>query len=138
MSSSTGLYNISDTDITMSSVSVKWKHLRNVLTADVYQYYSYHIQYRQSRSIAWTTGAIIPYDPDDESPQTTINNLTPNTEYNVRVIAIRTVDGKTDESENPDYTNTRTVSTLPVPGNILVNCDIVMTGSLDRSVNKIM
>ena len=94
-----------------------WKPLTNVLTADIYQYYSYHIQYRQSGSQTWTTGVIILYDPDDESPQTTIGKLTPYTQYDIRVVAIRTVDGKTDESENPDHTNIRTVSTLPVEGN---------------------
>ena len=113
-----------DTNITTSSVTVKWQQLQNDFSADVYQYYSYHIQYKQSGSTTWTTGAIIPYDPD-ESPQTTIVNLKPNTEYNIRVVAIRTVGGKTDEDEEPDHTNTKTVTTLKVKGNVMITILIV-------------
>ena len=121
ISSTDGLYSIPDSYISKSSVTVSWKPLTNDLSADVYQYYSYHIQYKESGSLTWPTGDIIPYDPDDETPETTIINLTPYTDYDIRVVAIRTVDGKTDESDNPDHTNTRTVSTLPVEGNPFSN-----------------
>ena len=100
---------------------MKWKPLRNTISEDVHQYYGYRIEYKQSGSPTWTPGDIIPYDPDDESPQTTIINLTPNTEYDIRVLAIRTVNGETDETENPNHTNTRTYSTLPTTGNSLIN-----------------
>ena len=125
ISGSSGLHSIQDTDITKSSITVKWELPRNTISEDLHQYYGYRIEYKQSGSPTWTSGDIIPYDPDDESPQTTIINLTPNTEYDIRVLAIRTVNGETDETENPNHTNTRTVKTLKVKGNVRITIIIV-------------
>ena len=111
MSHNGNLQSISESDFTESSVFVKWKHMENNPSSNIYQYYSYYVQYKQTVDSDWTTGRIVQYKPDDDPPQATIDGLTASTEYQVRILGIRTLNGKTDLLDTPSSSNIRTFTT---------------------------
>ena len=94
------------------SLVVKWEHMkRQPADTDLYQYYRYYVEYREEGSSSdWIT-IIVSYNPNDDPPQATIDELTSNTEYEVRIRGVRTKGDQTDE-ENADKTNTETFTTL--------------------------
>ena len=81
-----------------ASLVVKWRHMRNQpADEDLYQYYSYYVEYRREGSSQWIRGPIVPYNPDVDPPQATIDGLTSNTEYQVRILGVRSKGDQTDE-----------------------------------------
>ena len=116
MSSMGGLQDVSVGNIFQSSVIVEWDHMRNEIPLARHQYYSYHVQYKQTVDSAWTTGRIVQYNPDEDPLQATLNGLTASTDYQVRVLGIRTINGNSDEFENPESTKSRTFTTLTLIG----------------------
>ena len=95
-----------------NSVSVKWAHIRNRPNdVHLYQYYSYYVKYREQGSSDWISGSIVPYDPDDDPPQATIDGLTSNTEYQVRIVGVRRKGDQTDE-KTAEKTYIKPVTTL--------------------------
>ena len=78
---------------------------------DLYQYYSYYVEYREKGSSDWITGRIVPYNPDVDPPQATIDGLTSNTEYEVRILGVRSKGKQTDE-EKAGSTRIVTFTTL--------------------------
>ena len=78
---------------------------------DLYQYYSYHVMYSEKGSSDWIRERIVPYNPDDYPPQNTIDGLTSHTEYQVRILGVRSKGDLTDE-ETADSTRTGTFVTL--------------------------
>ena len=107
------LSSITESDVTESSIVVKWKHMENTPPSNLHQYYSYYVQYKQTVDSAWTTGRIVQYNPDDDPPQATLDGLTASTEYQVRILGIRTLNGNTDLLDNPGSSNIRTFITDP-------------------------
>ena len=83
---------------TKQSLDVKWSHMRNQPNADLYQYYSYYVEYREKGSSDWIRESM-PYNPDDDPPQATITKLTSGTEYEVRISGVRTKGDQTDEED---------------------------------------
>ena len=77
----------------------------------LYQYYSYYVKYKEKVSSDWISGSIVPYNPDVDPPQATIDGLTSNTKYDVRILGVRTKGDQTDE-ETAEKTNTKTFTTL--------------------------
>ena len=98
-------------DVTESSAIIKWNHMDNKPSSNLHQYYSYYVQYRQIVDSDWTTGRVVQYNPDDDPPQATLGGLTASTEYQVRVLGIRTLNEKTDLLDNPSSSNIRTFTT---------------------------
>ena len=95
-----------------TSLVVKWRHMRNQpADEDLYQYYSYYVEYRVEGSSQWIKGNIVSYYPDVDPPQATIEGLTSNTEYEVRILGVRSKDGQTDE-EYAEMTHTKIFITL--------------------------
>ena len=105
------LLSVSSSDVTVSSVLIKWKHIENTPPSDLHQYYSYYVQYKKTVDSDWTTISIVQYNPDVDPPQATLDGLTASTEYQVRVLGIRTFNGKTDLLDNPSGSNIRTFTT---------------------------
>ena len=94
-----------------ASLVVMWSHIRNQPDdEDLYQYYSYYVEYRALGSSDWIRD-ILPYNPDDDPPQATIDGLTSHTEYQVRILGVRSKGTQTDE-ETADKTKTKTFTTL--------------------------
>ena len=94
------------------SLVVKWLHIRNQPDdEDLYQYYSYYVEYKEKGSSDWIRESIVPYNPDDDPPQATIDGLTSHTEYQVMILGVRSKGGQTDE-EKADKTDTKTFTTL--------------------------
>ena len=116
MSSMGGLQDVSVGNISQSSVIVEWDHMRNEIPLARHHYYSYYVQYKQTIDSDWTTGRIVQYNPDEDPLQATLNGLTASTEYQVRVLGIRTLNGNSDEFENPESTKSRTFTTLTLVG----------------------
>ena len=116
MSSMGGLRDVSVENISQSSVIVVWDHMRNKIPLARHQYYSYYVQYKQTIDSDWTTERIVQYNPDNDPPQATLDGLTASTEYQVRVLGIRTLNGNSDETENPESTKSRTFTTLTLVG----------------------
>ena len=105
-------YSLRILNIYPSSLVVKWSHTRDVFNdEDLYRYYSYYVEYKDKGSPDWISGSIVPYNPDVDPPQATIDGLTSNTEYEVRVVGVRTKGDQTDE-EDADKTNTIIFTTL--------------------------
>ena len=95
-----------------TSLVVKWRHMRNQpADEDLYQYYSYYVVYRERGSSQWFRGPILPYNPDVDPPQATIDGLISNTEYQVRILGVRSKGDQTDE-ENADKTFIERFNTL--------------------------
>ena len=93
-------------------IVVRWIHIRNPPDdKDLYQYYSYYVEYREKGSSDWITGRIVSYNPDDDPPQATIDGLTSHTEYEVRILGVRSKGNQTDEEE-ADTTRIKTFTTL--------------------------
>ena len=111
LGSTDSLSSIQESDVTESSIVVKWKHMENTPPSNIHQYYSYHVQYKGTIDSDWTTGRIVLYNPDDDPPQATIDGLTASTEYQIRVLGIRTADEKTDMHDDPSSSNIRTFMT---------------------------
>ena len=111
MSSTGSLHSISESDVSESSVIIKWNHMDNNPSSNLHQYYSYYVQYKQTVDSDWITGRIVQYNPDDDPSQATLDGLTANTEYQVRVLGIRTLNEKTDLLDNPNSSNIRTFTT---------------------------
>ena len=109
---SDSLHSISESDVTESFVVVKWNHMENNPLPNRHRYYSYYVQYQNTVDNVWTTGRIVQYNPDDDPPQAILDGLTASTEYHVRVLGIRTIDGKTDLLDNPSSSNIRTFTTF--------------------------
>ena len=107
----TSLQSISESDVSESSVIIKWNHMENKPTSNLHQYYSYYVQYKQTVDSDWTTGRIVPYNADDDPPKVTLDGLTAGTEYEARVLGIRELNGKTDLLDNTSSSNIRTFST---------------------------
>ena len=94
-----------------ASLVVMWSHIRNQPDdEDLYQYYSYYVEYREKGSSDWIRD-ILPYNPDDDPPQATIDGLASHTEYQVRILGVRSKGSRTDE-ETAEKTNTKTFTTL--------------------------
>ena len=93
------------------SVVVRWHHMYNRPDEDLYQYYSYHVMYSEKGSSDWIRERIVPYNPDDDPPQNTIDGLTSHTEYQVRILGVRSKGDLTDE-ETADSTRIETFVTL--------------------------
>ena len=93
------------------SVVVRWHHMYYPPDEDLYQYYSYHVMYSEKGSSDWIRERIVPYNPDDDPPQNTIDGLTSHTEYQVRILGVRSKGDLTDE-ETADSTRTETFVTL--------------------------
>ena len=111
LSSTDGLHSISESDVSESSVVIKWNHMENNPSSNLHQYYSYYVQYKQTVDSDWITGRIVEYNPDDDPPQITLDGLTAGAKYQVRVLGIRTLNEKTDLLDNPSSSNIRTFST---------------------------
>ena len=111
MNSDDSLRSISESDVTETSVVVKWKHMENKPSTNLHQYYSYYVQYKKTVDSEWTPLRIVPYNPNDDPPQAKIDGLTASTEYQVRILGIRIFDGKTDLLENPSSSNIITFTT---------------------------
>ena len=95
-----------------TSLVVKWIHMKNPPDDEgLYRYYSYYVKYREKVSSNWISGLIIPYNPDVDPPQATIDGLISGTEYVVRILGVRTKGDQTDE-ETAEKTNTKTFTTL--------------------------
>ena len=88
MSRNDSLHSISQSGITASSVIIKWNHMKNRPPSHLHGYYSYYVQYMQTVDSEWTTGRIVQYNPDDDPPQATLDELTPNTKHKVRILGI--------------------------------------------------
>ena len=94
-----------------TSLVVMWSHIRNPPDdEDLYQYYSYYVEYRALGSSDWIRD-ILPYNPDDDPPQATIDGLASHTEYQVRILGVRSKGSQTDE-ETAEKTKTETFTTL--------------------------
>ena len=94
------------------SLVVKWLHIRNQPDDEgLYQYYSYYVEYKEKGSSDWIRGSIVPYNPDDDPPQATIDGLTSHTEYQVRILGVRSIRDQTDK-ETAKKTDTNTYTTL--------------------------
>ena len=78
---------------------------------DLYQYYSYHVMYSEKGLSDWIRERIVPYNPNNDPPQNTIDDLTSHTEYQVRILGVRSKGDLTDE-ETADSTRTETFVTL--------------------------
>ena len=111
MSSNNSLHSISESDVTESLVLIEWKPMSNKPPEIAHKYYSYHVQYKRTLDSDWTTGRIVPYNPDDDPPQATIDGLSANTEYQVRVLVIRKLNKKTDLLDDPSSSNIRKFTT---------------------------
>ena len=85
--------------------------MENTPPSDLHQCYSYYVQYKKTVDSDWTTISIVQYNPDVDPPQATLDGLTASTEYQVRVLGIRTFNGKTDLLDNPSGSNIRTFTT---------------------------
>ena len=118
MKSVAGLHSILEKHIYQSAVTVKWANMRNIVPLEYRRYYSYYVQYKKIGDSDWTTGRIVQYYPDVAPSQATLDGLTDSTEYQVRVLGIRTLNGMSDESENPESTNSRIFTTLNLVGEI--------------------
>ena len=95
-----------------TSLVVKWRHMRNQpADEDLYQYYSYYVEYRREGSSQWIRGNIVPYNPDVDPPQAMIDGLTSNTEYEIWILGVRRIGDQTDE-KNADKTSTKIFNTL--------------------------
>ena len=95
-----------------TSLVVKWSHMKNPPDDEgLHQYYSYYVKYKEKVSSKWISGSIVPYNPDVDPPQATIDGLASNTEYDVRILGVRTKGNQTDE-ETAKKTNTKTFTTL--------------------------
>ena len=96
---------------TITSLVVKWNHTENQPDEDLYRYYSYYVEYKEKGLAYWIREPIVSYNPDVDPPQATIDGLTSNTEYQVRILGVRTKGTQTDE-EDADKTNVETFTTL--------------------------
>ena len=82
------------------SLVVSWSHMINPPDdEDLYQYYSYYVEYRENTSSDWIRESIVPYNPDDDPPQATIGGLNSNTAYKVRILGVRSKGNQTDEEK---------------------------------------
>ena len=94
------------------SLDVKWRHMYDTPPdVDLYKYYSYNVKYRKKDDDDWISGPVVPYNPNDNPPQATIDELTSHTEYQVRILGVRSKEKQTDE-ETADKTDVKTFGTL--------------------------
>ena len=96
---------------TITSLAVKWNHIENQPDEDLYRYYSYYVEYKEKGLAYWIREPIVPYNPDDNPPQATIDGLTSGTEYEVRILGVRTKGDQTDK-ETAEKTTVETFTTL--------------------------